>query len=101
MKKILIMLSLVYSNLTFSESSIRGIGLSKCKTFNNTPIEEKVIYMSWTAGFISSHNILKKKLHNKNIKYNLSQSWLESYCFNNPESSFKNAVEYFLKEFTK
>ena len=46
-------------------------------------------------------HFLKDKLHAKNVNYNLSQSWLESFCYKNPDAIFKKAVDFFLKEFTK
>ena len=79
----------------------KGLGLTKCITFNTASNDEKVIYMSWLAGFISSHNILKKKLHAKNITYNHSQLWIESFCYNNPNQNFTNAAISFIKEFPK
>jgi len=57
--------------------------------------------MSWAAGYTTSHNYLKGKLHAKNVNYNLSQTWLESFCYKNPNTIFKEAVEFFLNEFTK
>ena len=102
MKKfIIIFLALVYSNLTFSVDKVKGLGLSKCTTFNSVSIEEKVIYMSWVAGFITSQNVFKDKLHAKNITYNMSQSWLESFCYKNPNIIFERAVNKFIFEFTK
>ena len=102
MKKIIVIfLVFIYTNSSFSYNEVRGLGLSKCKTFNNTSIENKVLYMSWAAGYITSHNYLKGKLHAKNVNYNLSQTWLESFCYKNPNTIFKEAVEFFLNEFTK
>ncbi|MEL0102625.1 MAG: hypothetical protein VW837_03995 [Gammaproteobacteria bacterium] len=102
MKKIIVIfLVFIYTNNSFAYDEVRGLGLSKCKTFNNTSIDDKVLYMSWVAGYITSHNFLKDKLHAKNVNYNLSQSWLESFCYKNPDAVFKKAVDFFLKEFTK
>ena len=102
MKKIiLIFLVFTYSNSTFSSNEVKGLGLSKCTTFNSVSIEEKVIYMSWLAGFITSHNLLNRKLHAKNITYNMSQKWLESFCYKNPNIIFERAVKKFIFEFTK
>ena len=102
MKKfILIIFIFIYSNTIFSHEKIKGIGLSKCVTFTSASIEDKVIYISWMAGFMTSHNILKHKLHAKNITYNRSQIWVESFCYNNPNKKFKEAVESFINEFTK
>ena len=102
MKKfIIVILVLVYSNLAFSQNKVKGLGLSKCTSFNTVSIQEKVIYMSWVAGFLTSHNILKDKLHVKNITYNMTQSWLESFCYKNPNMIFKDAVKKFIFEFTK
>ena len=82
MKKIIVIfLVFIYTNNSFAYDEVRGLGLSKCKTFNNTSIDDKVLYMSWVAGYITSHNFLKDKLHAKNVNYNLSQSWLESFCY--------------------
>ena len=44
---------------------VKGLGLTKCTTFNSATNDEKVIYMSWLAGFMSSHNILKKNCMQK------------------------------------
>jgi hypothetical protein len=102
MKKfIIIFLVLTFSNLALSQNKVKGLGLSKCTTFTSVSLEEKVIYMSWVAGFITSHNVLKDKFHSKNISYNMSQSWLESFCYKNPNITFKEAVQKFIFEFTK
>ena len=53
------------------------------------------------AGFITSHNLLNRKLHAKNITYNMSQKWLESFCYKNPNIIFERAVKKFIFEFTK
>ena len=98
---IVIFLIFIYINSSFSNDEVRGLGLSKCKTFNNITINDKVFYMSWVAGYISSHNYLNKKLHAKNVNYNFSQSWLESFCYKNPNIIFKKAVDNFIVEFTK
>ncbi len=102
MKKFFILIFCIsVSANSFSSEMSKGLGLTKCKTFNTASNDEKVIYMSWLAGFISSHNILKKKLHAKNITYNRSQLWIESFCYNNPNQNFKNAAISFIKEFPK
>ena len=78
---------------------VKGLGLTKCTTFNSATNDEKVIYMSWLAGFMSSHNILKKKLHAKNITYNRSQLWIESFCYNNQIRLLKMLQPLLLKNF--
>jgi len=89
-----------FSNASVSSEMVKGLGVTKCTTFIDSGIEEKIIYMSWMAGYISSHNILKKKLHAKNLSFNRSKIWIESYCYNNPEKTFKDAVNLFIYEFT-
>tara|TARA_B100000941_G_scaffold254714_1_gene203036 strand:+ start:313 stop:621 length:309 start_codon:yes stop_codon:yes gene_type:complete len=102
MKKFFILLFCIsFSAISFSSEMVKGLGLTKCTTFNSATNDEKVIYMSWLAGFMSSHNILKKKMHAKNITYNRSQLWIESFCYNNPNQTFKNAATSFIKEFPK
>ena len=67
MKKIIVIfLVFIYTNNSFAYDEVRGLGLSKCKTFNNTSIDDKVLYMSWVAGYITSHYYLlwKKYLIN-------------------------------------
>ena len=98
---IIIFLAIFFSNLSFSQDKVKGLGLSKCITFNAVTIEDKVIYMSWVAGYITSHNVLKDKFHAKNITYNMSQAWLESFCYNNPDENFEKAVKLFALEFVK
>jgi hypothetical protein len=103
MKKIkikIIVILLIYSNVVFSQSDIRGIGLTKCSTFYNSSIEEKIIYMSWVSGFISSHNILHRNNRLGNISYDRSIIWLEYYCYKNPKKVFKEATRSFIDEFS-
>tara|TARA_B100000575_G_scaffold256722_1_gene227243 strand:- start:426 stop:734 length:309 start_codon:yes stop_codon:yes gene_type:complete len=97
----LLTLIVLFTNPSISSEMVKGLGVTKCTTFNDSSIEEKIIYMSWMAGYISSHNVLKKKLHAKNLSFNRSKIWIESYCYNNPEKTFKNAVDLFINEFTK
>ena len=102
MKNFIIILCLsIPSNITFAKDFVRGIGVSKCLNFNSSGAEEKVVYISWMGGYITSHNVLKKIIHAKNISYDRSQIWLEYYCFKNPNIIFKNAVEAYIDEFTK
>ena len=102
MKKIkikIIVILLIYSNVVFSQSDIRGIGLTKCTTFYNSSIEEKIIYMSWVSGFISSHNILHRNNLLGNISYDRSIIWLEYFCYNHPDTSFREAVISLIDKF--
>jgi hypothetical protein len=102
MKKIIILLSLsIILNISFAKDIVKGIGISKCLTFNNSEAEEKIVYISWMAGYITSHNILKKSVHANNISYDRTQIWLEYYCFKNPNKNFKDAVSNYINEFTK
>ena len=102
MKKIIIILSLsIILNISFAKDIVKGIGISKCLTFNNSEAEEKIVYISWMAGYITSHNILKKNVHANNISYDRTQIWLEYYCFKNPNKNFKDAVSNYINEFTK
>ena len=80
---------------------VKGLGLTKCTTFNSATNDEKVIYMSWLAGFMSSHNILKKKLHAKILHIIDHNYGLNLFCYNNPNQTFKNAATSFIKEFPK
>ena len=103
MKKIkikIIVILLIYSSEVFSQSDIRGIGLTKCTTFYNSSIEEKIIYMSWLSGFVSSQNILNRSNYIKDISYDRSIIWLEYYCYNHPKKNFKEAVISFIDKFS-
>ena len=94
MKKLIIASLFIFNtSLVFSDSEIRGIGLTKCSTYINSLADEKIIYSSWMAGFISSHNFLLEKIHLKNIGYDRAQIWLEYYCYKNQNTIFKDAVE--------
>tara|TARA_X000000368_G_scaffold85149_1_gene64496 strand:+ start:928 stop:1239 length:312 start_codon:yes stop_codon:yes gene_type:complete len=100
MKKIIIIIILVvYSNISFSQNDIIGLGLAKCSTFYNSNTEDKIIFMSWVAGFISSESIKNKKTYNKNISYDRSIIWLEYFCHNHPDKSFREATESFIDKF--
>ena len=100
MKKILtIIVLLCCINISFSQEDIIGLGLTKCITFYNATVEDKIIYMSWVAGFLSSQNIIDKKIHARGISYDRSIIWLEYFCYKNPESLFKEAVISYIKEF--
>ena len=94
MKKIIATLIILsYTNISFSQKDIIGLGLSKCTTFYNSSIEEKILYMSWAAGYISSQNILNNRVHAKDVGYDTSIIWLEYFCHGNPDKLFK-AVSY-------
>jgi len=102
MKNLIIALLFVFNtSLVFSDDETRGIGLTKCNTYINSLKDEKIIYSSWMAGFISSHNFLREKIHLKNIGYDRAQIWLEYYCYKNPNITFKVAVEALIKETSK
>ena len=102
MKKLIIASLFIFNtSLVFSDSEIRGIGLTKCSTYINSLADEKIIYSSWMAGFISSHNFLIEKIHLKNIGYDRAQIRLEYYCYKNQNTIFKNAVEALIKETSK
>ena len=102
MKNLIIVFLFVFNtSLVFSDEEIRGIGLTKCSTYINSLADEKIIYSSWMAGFISSHNFLREKIHLKNIGYDRAQIWLEYYCYKNPNITFKVAVEALIKETSK
>ena len=90
---------IVYSNISFSQKDIIGLGLSKCLTFYNSNSEDKIIFMSWVAGFISSESIKNKKVNNKKISYDRSVIWLEYYCYNHPDKSFREATESLIDKF--
>ena len=89
-----------YTNLSYAQFNIKGIGLSECVTFYNSSIDEKVIYMSWASGFISSQNILNRSDYIKDISYDRSIIWLEYYCYNHPKKKFKDAVVSFIDKFS-
>ena len=104
MKKFAIIICVLFLNdskIAFSEEGVKGLGLTSCKTFYNAKPEDKLIYISWMAGYITSHNLIKKKVHAKNVSYNRSQIWVEYFCYQNPNTSFRKAVDEFIREFTK
>ena len=89
-----------YTNLSYAQFNIKCIGLSDCLPFYNSSIDEKVIYMSWASGFISSQNILNRSDYIKDISYDRSIIWLEYYCYNHPKKKFKDAVVSFIDKFS-
>jgi len=100
MKKIIVILILlIYSNISFSQKDVIGLGLTKCSTFYNSNSEDKIIFMSWVAGFITFNNIRNDKFYRKNISYDRSIIWLEYFCYNNPDKSFKEATESLVDKF--
>jgi len=102
MKNLIIAFLLILNtSLVFSDDEIRGIGSTKCSTYINSLADEKIIYSSWMAGFISSHNFLTEKIHLKNIGYDRAQIWLEYYCYKNQNIIFMDAVEALIKETSK
>ena len=90
---------IVYSNISFSQNDIIGLGLAKCSTFYNSNTEDKIIFMSWVAGFISSKNMRNNKVDSKNISYDRSIIWLEYFCYNHPDTSFKEAANSLIDKF--
>jgi len=102
MKNLIITFLFIFNtSFAYSDNEIRGIGLTKCITYINSLADEKIIYSSWMAGFISSHNFLEEKIHLKNIGYDRAQIWLEYYCYKNQNTSFKDAVQALIKETSK
>jgi len=100
MKKIIVIIILaVYSSISFAQKDIIGLGLTKCSTFYNSDVEEKIIFMSWVAGFISSESTINNKVNNKNISYDRSIIWLEYFCYNNPDKTFREATDSFIYKF--
>ena len=100
MKKIIaIIILFAFSNMSFSQKDIIGLGLTKCSTFYNSNAEDKIIFMSWVAGFISSKNIRNNKVDNKNISYDRSIIWLEYFCYNHPDKSFREAANSLIDNF--
>ncbi len=101
MKKIIATFTiLLFANISFSQEDTIGLGLSKCSTFYNSTIEEKIIYMSWAAGYISSQNSIDNKVHAKGVSYDTSIIWLEFFCHSNPKKLFKEAVKSYINKFT-
>tara|TARA_X000000950_G_scaffold204816_2_gene246482 strand:+ start:512 stop:820 length:309 start_codon:yes stop_codon:yes gene_type:complete len=101
MKKIIAtLIILLFTNISFSQKDIIGLGLSKCTTFYNSTIEEKILYMSWAAGYISSQNSLNNRVHAKDVSYDTSIIWLEYFCHSNPDKLFKDAVKSYINKFT-
>tara|TARA_A100001011_G_scaffold392750_1_gene481030 strand:- start:295 stop:603 length:309 start_codon:yes stop_codon:yes gene_type:complete len=102
MKKIITTLIILFCmNIAFSQKYTIGLGLSKCTTFYKATIDEKIIYMSWAAGYITSQNNINNKLHARDISYDTSIIWLEYFCHSNPQKSFKDAVESYINKFSK
>ena len=85
--------------MSFSQKDIIGLGLTKCKTFYNSNEEDKIIFMSWVAGFISSKKMKNNKVESKNISYDRSIIWLEYFCYNHPDTSFREAVISLIDKF--
>ena len=100
MKKIIVIIILfAFSNMSFSQKDIIGLGLTKCTIFYNSNAEDKIIFMSWVAGFISSKNMRNNKVDSKNISYDRSIIWLEYFCYNHPDTSFKEAANSLIDKF--
>ena len=85
--------------MSFSQKDIIGLGLTKCTIFYNSNAEDKIIFMSWVAGFISSKNMRNNKVDSKNISYDRSIIWLEYFCYKNPDASFKEAANSLIDKF--
>ena len=75
------------------------LGLLKCKEFNAASINDKDIFLSWLAGYLS------RAFENKDIQssplnpgYDRTIIWIEYYCHKYPNSTFYDSVKNYIKD---
>ena len=100
-KIITIILTILYTSNVYSYE-IKGIGLLKCKEFNSASIDDKDIFLSWLAGYLS-HAFENQDIKSSalNPGYDRTIIWIEYYCHKYPNSTFYDSAKNYIKEFYK
>ena len=79
---------------------VQGLGLDTCASFLEVPVEERGLYYSWLAGYLSAYNYLVRETYSIAEYDGLTRTnqWLEDYCTAHLSDMLHDAVRAFVKE---
>ena len=75
---------------------VLSYGSNNCERFVRAPRQEKLMYLSWTEGFVSAANMRDAgPSRMAGIFWNqaANATWLQTYCTQNPKEGFIVAAE--------
>lgn len=78
----------------------QGLGLDTCASFLDVPVEERGLYYSWLAGYLTAYNYLVRDTYSIAEYSGLTRTneWLEKYCNEHPSHLMHEAARRFVTE---
>ena len=82
------------------EYKTQGLGLDTCASFVSTPVENRGLYYSWLAGYLTAYNYLVRDTYSIAEYSGLTRTndWLEKYCGEHPNDMLNDVVRQFVTE---
>lgn len=82
------------------EYKARGLGGDTCVSFLAVPPEQRSLYYSWIAGYLTAYNYLVPDTYSVAEYTGLTRTndWFEDYCGKHPADLLHQAMRRFLAE---
>ena len=78
----------------------QGLGLDTCASFLDIPVDQRGLYYSWLAGYLTAYNYLVRDTYSIAEYSGLTRTneWLEKYCDKHPGNMLHHAARQFVTE---
>ena len=82
------------------EYKAQGLGLDACSSFLSTPEQERALYYSWIAGYLTAYNYLVRNTYSIAEYSGLvrTSQWFDKYCGTHPSHLLHEATRQFVSE---